>query len=106
MDRTARAQSLELGRRNITEGFVQAGGVEPANVFDDRQLELGAGAPDSVGDQLGLEAVDEALGHRVVVGVADRSDRAEYLVVVEDLLEGVAGVLPGLNRSLQQLSLG
>jgi hypothetical protein len=32
-------------------------------------------APDAVGDQLGLEAVDERLGERVVVGVAHRSDR-------------------------------
>ena len=49
--------------------------VEPADVLDDRELELGARAPDAVGDQLGLEAVDEALGHGVVVGVADRPDR-------------------------------
>ena len=63
MNRTARAQSLELGGWEIAEGLVQAGGVETADVFDDRQLELGAGAPDTVGDELGLEAVDEALGH-------------------------------------------
>ena len=42
---------------------MQAGGVEPGDVFDDRELKLGAGAPDAIGDQLGLEAVDEALGH-------------------------------------------
>jgi hypothetical protein len=29
--------------------------VEPGDPFDDRQLELAAGAPDAVGDQLGLE---------------------------------------------------
>jgi hypothetical protein len=40
---------------------VQALGVEPGDVFDDGELELGAGAPDAVADQLGLEAVDEAL---------------------------------------------
>jgi beta-phosphoglucomutase-like phosphatase (HAD superfamily) len=28
-----------------------------------------------------------------VVGVADRSDRGERVVVVEDLLEGLSGVL-------------
>jgi hypothetical protein len=32
-------------------------------------------ARDSVSDQLGLEAVDEALGERVVVGITDRADR-------------------------------
>jgi hypothetical protein len=35
--------------------------VEPADVFHDRELELSAGTPDAVGDQFGLEAVDEAL---------------------------------------------
>ena len=39
------------------------------------EFELAARAPAAVGHQLGLERVDEALGHRVVVGVADRSDR-------------------------------
>jgi hypothetical protein len=37
--------------------LVQSGLVEPADVFDDRQLELAAGAPDSVGDELGSEAI-------------------------------------------------
>jgi hypothetical protein len=46
---------------------MQPAGVEPAEVFDDRELELGARAPDAVGDQLGLERVDEALGQGVVV---------------------------------------
>ncbi len=60
--------------------------VQPADVFDDGEFELGAGAPHTVGDQLGLEAVDEALGERVVVGVTDRSDRRQDPVVVEDLV--------------------
>jgi hypothetical protein len=74
MDRTARAQSLELCGRKIAERLVQSDGVEPADVLDDRELKLRACAPDAVGDQLGFEAVDEALGHRVVVGVADGAD--------------------------------
>jgi hypothetical protein len=44
---------------------VDALGVEPSDVLDDRELELGPGAPDAVADQFGLEAVDEALGERV-----------------------------------------
>ena len=72
---------------------MQALVVEPADVFDDRELELCPGAPDTVADQLGLEAVDEALGRRVVVGVADRSDRREDAVVVEGLGVVDAGVL-------------
>jgi hypothetical protein len=33
---------LVLGRRDVAERFVQAGVVEPADVLDDRQLELRA----------------------------------------------------------------
>jgi hypothetical protein len=55
--------------RDVTEAFVQAGGVVPADVLDDGELELRSGPPDAVGDQLGLEAVDERLGERVVVRV-------------------------------------
>jgi hypothetical protein len=44
---------------------VQARVVEPADVLDHGQLELRAGAPDAIGDQLGLEAVDERFGERV-----------------------------------------
>jgi hypothetical protein len=54
--------------------------VEPGDLADDG-VELAAGLPDAVTDQLGLEAVDEAFGDRVVVGVANGADRAEDLVV-------------------------
>jgi hypothetical protein len=54
-----------FGRGDISEGGVQAAVVEPADVGGDRELELGWCSPDAVGDQLGLEAVDEALGERV-----------------------------------------
>jgi hypothetical protein len=56
---------------------VEAVVVEPRDVFDDRKLELGLGAPHAVGDQLGLEAVDEALSDGVVISIADASDRRE-----------------------------
>src|SRR5207245_6441131 len=36
-----------------------AGGVVPADVLDDGELELRSGPPDAVGDQLGLEARSE-----------------------------------------------
>jgi hypothetical protein len=70
-------QLLELSRRYVSERFMQAGVVEPAEVFDDRELELRARLPDTVLDQLDLERVDERLGQRVVVGVADRADRLQ-----------------------------
>ena len=66
--------------------------VEPGDVLNDGELELGSGAPHAVGDQFGLEAVDEAFGERVVIAVADGPDRREHGVVVEDLLVVVASV--------------
>jgi hypothetical protein len=56
---------LVLDRRDVTEALVEAGGVVPADVLDDGELELAARPPDTVGDQFGLEAVDERLGERV-----------------------------------------
>ena len=54
-------EGLHLGRWDVAEGLVEAVVVEPADVLDDGELELRSGAPDAVGDELGLEAVDEAL---------------------------------------------
>ena len=65
--------------------------VEPGGVFDDRELELAAA--DAILDQLGLEAVDEALGERVVVGVADRADRRLHAVAVEGLAVVIREIL-------------
>ena len=76
-------EGLELGGWDVAERFVQAGGVEPRDPLDDRELELGAVTPDAVGDQFALEAVDEALCERVVIGVADRPDGGEDAVVGE-----------------------
>jgi hypothetical protein len=78
----------------VAERFVQAVVVEPADVLDDRELELGAGAPHAVGDQLGVEGIDERLGERVVQGIPDGADRGEHPVVVERLGVVDARVLP------------
>ena len=61
-----------LGGRDVAERFVEAAVVEPADVVDDGELELGAGPPDAVADQLGLEAIDEALGERVDAPMSSR----------------------------------
>jgi DNA-binding NarL/FixJ family response regulator len=50
---------------------VQADVVRPAEVLDDREVELRARLPHAIGDRLGLETVDEARSQRVVAGVAD-----------------------------------
>ena len=67
---------LELRRRQVAEALVQTGGVEPGDVFDDRQLQLRSGAPHAIADELGLEAVDERVREGVVERVADRADDA------------------------------
>jgi hypothetical protein len=54
-----------LDRRDVAQRGVQPGMVEPGDVLDGRELELGLGPPDAIGDQLGLEAVDERFGHGV-----------------------------------------
>jgi hypothetical protein len=68
---------LVLGGRDVAEALVEPVAVVPADVLDHCELSLGSGLPDAVGDQLGLEDVDEGLGERVVVGVADGADRGE-----------------------------
>ena len=80
--------------------------VEPGDPFDDREFELGAGVPDAVGDQFGLEAVDEALGHGVVVGVADRTDARENAMVGQGLGVVDARVLTAAVRVMDELDVG
>jgi hypothetical protein len=65
---------LDLSGWPVVEVFVDSFVVEPGDVSDDRDLELAATRPGSVGNQLGLEGVDEALSGRVVLGIADGSD--------------------------------
>jgi hypothetical protein len=57
--------SLEVLWTAVAESGVDAGAVKPADVLDDGELELGAGAPDAIADELGLERVDERFGQRV-----------------------------------------
>jgi len=45
---------FELGGWDVAERFVQPLMVEPRDPLDGRELELDAGAPHAVGDQLGL----------------------------------------------------
>ena len=83
---------LVPGGRDVAERFVQAGLV-------DRQLELRPGAPDAVGDQLGLEAVDKRLRERIVIGIPDAADRGEHAVVAAGELRAAVGVVDELDIS-------
>jgi hypothetical protein len=51
---------LELGGRHVTPRLVQAAVVEPADVFDDGELELAAGAPEDLSDLLCEVGVTDA----------------------------------------------
>jgi hypothetical protein len=67
---------LQLYRRDVAVGFVEAAVVEPVDVLQGGDLELFGGAPWPCWfDQLGLEQPDDGLGQGVVVGVAVGSDR-------------------------------
>jgi hypothetical protein len=57
-------QPFEL-RRWDPQRLMEPGVVEPADVFGDGELELSTRAPEAIGDQLGLEAVDEQFGERM-----------------------------------------
>jgi len=50
---------LDLDRWEVAERAVQADRVEPRDPRDGPMLELCSGAPDAVGDQLGLVGIDE-----------------------------------------------
>ena len=104
--RSREFRSVDFVGRPVAERHVQPVVVEPADVFDDGQLELRACPPDTIGDQLGLEGVDEALGQRVVEGVADRADRGQDAVVVEDLGERLGRVLAARVRVVHRLDVG
>ena len=77
----------------VVEVFVEAAVVEPADVLDDRELELASGPPDAVGDELGLEAVEEALSHRIIVGIAGAPNGGEDVVIGQGLGVVTAEVL-------------
>src|SRR2546422_1638018 len=78
-------EGFEFRRWQVAERLVQTSVVEPAHVLDDGELQLRSSAPHPVCNELGLEAVEEALGHRVVVGVADRADGRQDAIVCERL---------------------
>ena len=73
---------------------------------EDRRLRFGLAPPGAPGDQLALQRGKEALGHRVVVGIAHRAHRRAHAHLLAATAEGHAGVLGGFNPSLQHLLVG
>jgi hypothetical protein len=66
-------EGFELDGRDVAEDGMKASLVVPGDPSRGRELELVAGLPDTVGDQLGLKAVDERFSERVVIRIADRA---------------------------------
>jgi hypothetical protein len=71
---------LDLSGWPVVEVFVDALVVEPGDVLDDRELELAATGPAAIGDELGLEGVDEALGGGVDAPIVVKSGRGRVFV--------------------------
>src|SRR3990170_3256831 len=79
---------LELGRRDVAAGGVEAAGGPEVDPPPGRQLDLLDAPPGAAVDELGLVEAVDALGEGVVVAVAPRPDRGDCLDLSEPL--GVA----------------
>nr|WP_240509188.1 hypothetical protein [Streptomyces agglomeratus] len=67
---------LEFLGREVTEGWVEALGVVPADPLDDGVFDLVSVSPGAlVLDQLGLEGAVEGFGHRVDAPMDVKLDR-------------------------------
>ena len=89
--------AFEVGRRDLAKSAVPATRVVPTlDVGEEGQARLGLGLPAAPVDELAFEAGEEALGHGVVVGVADRSHGRTNAHLLAPLAEGDAGVLATL----------
>src|SRR5918994_5529617 len=85
---------LELDRRDAAESLVTPDGVVPAfDELEDRHARLGLGWETLARKQLALKRREEALAHRVVVGVAHGSHRRPHLGFLAAKAEGNRGVL-------------
>src|SRR5579864_5227127 len=96
-------RTLVVDGRAVAERGVTSARVVPAlDPLEHRHLGLGlALEPPSV-QELTLERGEEALRHRVVVGIADRAHGRHDTGLPAALAERVACVLPGFNWSSQR----
>ena len=72
--------------------------------FKHRHLRLRLALEPTTAEQLALERREEALRHRVVVRIADRSHRGHYTGFPAALAERVAGVLAATIRVVDHRS--
>ena len=75
---------FDLFRCPVTQGLVQSLRVPPRDPSERRQLQiLQIGEWLAPPDQFGLVCAVDGLGHGVVVGVADRTRRRQYPVLLD-----------------------
>jgi hypothetical protein len=72
----------------------------------DSHLRFGVALESTAVQHFALEGREKALGHRVIVCIADRSHRGHHAGLAAALAEGVACVLGEFNRSLQHFKSG
>src|SRR5690606_37875011 len=93
---------LVVDRRTVAKARVPTMRVVPAlDPLEGRHPGFRLALEPPTVQQLTLQRREEALGHRVVVGVAYRAHRRHDAGLLAALAEGVAGVLGGFNRSSQ-----
>src|SRR6267378_2490337 len=71
--------ALELDRRDTAKSLVTADRVVPAlDKLEDRHARFGLRLETPAREQLAIERGEEALAHRVVVGIAHRFSRSSF----------------------------
>jgi hypothetical protein len=94
---------LVVGRAVLAQsGMATVGIVEAFAVVEDRHPGLGAGAEAVAVAQLPFQGGEEALGHGVASGVADRAQRGSDAGFTAAATKGQAGVLAALVAVMDQ----
>ena len=80
--------------------------VPSFDAFEHREPRLGLGLEAPAVQEFLFERCEEALRHRIVVGIADRAHRGHDVHFLAALAERVARVLGDFQRSSQHLAIG
>jgi hypothetical protein len=67
--------------------------VEALDKLEDRHLRLSVGLEATALEQFALEGGKEALGHRIVIGIAYRTHRGAHACLPAAVAEGERGIL-------------
>lgn len=105
--RCSRCTCFEHGRREVTNRRVPAPCVvEAFDEIEDREFGVGGGKESGAVEELALERGEEALAHRVVVAIADRTHRGANTVFATRPAELDRRVLATLVRVTDEVIAG